>query len=102
MTGSRRLLLATGGCLVLAVSIAAILAVQARRERHAGALAVVLRDGVFLRKGNGPLYEKRDAAPLNRGVEVRYRLGRHGWVQIELAGGEVGWVPRSALKIDEF
>ncbi len=38
--------------------------------------------------------------PINRGVEGRLLFERGGWVQIELAGGEIGWVPREAVLVD--
>ena len=91
-------------------------------ERHP--LVVIAQDGVLLRKGNGEAYPRRYDTPVNRGVEARLveeregfpatrgavglALGaptgvvaeHQGWVQIELAGGEVGWVPRRFVLID--
>ena len=69
-----------------------------RGNEHA--LVVVARDGVLLRKGNGPDYPPRSEAPLNRGVEARLLYRRGGWLQVELAGGEVGWLPASAALVD--
>jgi hypothetical protein len=57
-------------------------------------LVVVKVDGVLLRKGNGLSYPPRYETPVNRGVEARLLFERDGWLQIELAGGEVGWIPR--------
>jgi hypothetical protein len=37
----------------------------------------------------------------NRGVEARLLFARGDWLQIELAGGEVGWVPRRLVLVDE-
>jgi hypothetical protein len=37
---------------------------------------------------------------VNRGVEARLLFEREGWAQIELAAGEVGWVPREYLLVD--
>lgn len=56
-------------------------------------LVVIADDGVLLRKGNGLAYPPRSEIPLNRGVEARLRFERGSWLQIELAGGEIGWVP---------
>src|SRR5262249_22757717 len=55
-------------------------------------LVVIAADGVLLRKGNGLSYPPRYETPLNRGVEARVLCARGAWRQIELAGGEVGWV----------
>lgn len=62
---------------------------------------IVAQDGVLLRKGNGLAYPPAHPIPLWRGVEARRRFVRADWVQLELAGGEVGWVPRQALVMDE-
>jgi hypothetical protein len=56
---------------------------------------VVLRDDSFLRRGNADSYPPRFEARLPRGVEARELARRGGWVQVELAGGAVGWLPES-------
>jgi hypothetical protein len=67
----------------------------AGRERP---IVVLAADGMRLRKGNSVLFPPRYETPLNRGVEAELLFRRGGWLQIELAGGEVGWVPaRQAL-----
>jgi hypothetical protein len=70
-------------------------------------LVVIARDGVLLRRGNGwvqaesqPAYPPRYPTPLNCGVEARLSARRGDWLQLELAGGEVGWVPASAVLVD--
>ncbi len=63
-------------------------------------LVVVARDGVVLRKGNGPNYPPRNPTPLNRGVEAQELFMRGNWLQIRLAGGEVGWVPFADVLVD--
>jgi hypothetical protein len=65
-----------------------------------GPLVVLTRDRVLLRKGNGMAYPPRNQTPLNRGVEARLLFRRGDWVQIELSGGEVGWVPVTAVLIE--
>jgi tetratricopeptide (TPR) repeat protein len=77
-------------------------------ERYdtANPLAVVSTDSTLLRKGNGLSYPPQEinSAPvrLNRGVEARVLTRRdNGWVQIELANGLIGWVPRDRVLIDE-
>jgi hypothetical protein len=64
-------------------------------------LVVVAEDGLLLRKGDGPLYPPRYETQLNRGVEARILFDRGDWIQIELAGGEVGWVPRKSVLFDD-
>ena len=61
---------------------------------------VIARDGVLLRRGNGEVFPTRYETPVNRGVEGRLRFERGGWVQIELSGGEIGWVPGDSVSID--
>ncbi len=63
-------------------------------------LVVVKQDGVLLRKGNGRSYPPRYETPLRPGVEARLLFVRGDWLQIQLTGGEVGWVPRSAALVD--
>jgi hypothetical protein len=85
------------------VMMGALLAVEElqERDRVAHPLVVIAEDGVLLRKGNGEAYPRRYESPVNRGVEARLLYdGRPGWVQIELSGGETGWVPRAYVLID--
>ncbi|MBL8797020.1 MAG: hypothetical protein JNM56_24170 [Planctomycetia bacterium] len=67
------------------------------RQEAAEPLVVLAQDGVQLLSGNGPRFPARYETRLHPGVEARLRYDRGRWVQIELAGGEVGWVPRSAV-----
>lgn len=69
---------------------------QDDRQRDVRSLVVVMDDGE-LRKGNGPSYPPRFAQRLPRGVEARVLSRRGGWVQVELAGGAVGWFPEAAV-----
>jgi hypothetical protein len=64
-------------------------------------VVVINDDGVLLRGGNGLSYPPRSETPLNRGVEARLLFVRGDWLQIELAGGEIGWVPREYALVDE-
>jgi hypothetical protein len=64
-------------------------------------LVVIAEDGVLLRSGNGLRYPPRSDIPLNRGVEARLLFVRGDWLQVELSGGEVGWVPREYALVDE-
>jgi hypothetical protein len=70
-------------------------------------VVIATPEGVQLRKGPGwrtiekePAYPPRYQTPLVRGVEGRL-LSEHGeWLRIELATGEVGWVPASVAARD--
>ena len=69
-----------------------------RQEREArSSLAIVARDGTVLRTGNTADYPPRIDTPLPRGVETRVLAERGGWLQVELAGGAVGWLPRGRV-----
>jgi tetratricopeptide (TPR) repeat protein len=79
-------------------------------------LVVFQADKVVLHKGDGanyPCYDGQNrkwleaagslppaATPLHRGVEARLRFEKGEWLQIELAGGESGWVRRQDVIID--
>jgi hypothetical protein len=68
-------------------------------------VAVVTADGMVLRVGNGVSYPPVElngiTVKLNRGVETRVRGQRaNGWVQVELANGLTGWVPRAGVLMD--
>ncbi len=86
----------TAGALPLA---AALLEDAGARDAVRRPVAVVADDGVLVYKGNGTAYPRYEA-PLNRGVEARLLFERGGWAQIELTGGEVGWVRREYLLPD--
>jgi hypothetical protein len=73
---------------------------QFRADEKESPLVVVSKDKVELRSGNGNSYPPRYAQALSRGVEARCLYQRNGWLQIELAGGEVGWIPREAALVD--
>lgn len=57
-------------------------------------LAIVNEDAAHLRLGNGPDYPLRFADKLPPGVEMRVLAERGGWLQVQLAGGTIGWVDR--------
>jgi hypothetical protein len=56
---------------------------------------------VLLRKGDGAAYPPRYETALNKGVEARRLYERRDWSQIELSGGEIGWVRSDQLLADE-
>jgi hypothetical protein len=92
-----RLLAGAVGTFVAAGALAALFAVLARAERQERdhPPVVIAEDGVLLRRGDNLAFPPRYETPVNRGVEGRLLFEREGWLQIELAGGEVGWVPQA-------
>jgi len=94
------------GIASIAFAIAALLAVVLVAEEmrdddfRVRPIVVIADDGVLLRSGNGVEYPPRVEAPLNRGVEARLLFVRADWMQIELARGQIGWVP--AEKVASF
>jgi hypothetical protein len=82
-------------CAVVALAVAAGLGGRVAVQWWSGPprpIVVVARDGVFLRKGNGTAFPPWFDTPLNRGVEAELVHESGGWLQVELPGGEVGWV----------
>jgi hypothetical protein len=71
-----------------------------QREASLHPVLILAADGILLRKGNGVLYPPRFDSALNRGVEARLLFERGPWLQIELANGALGWVPRAAVLLD--
>jgi hypothetical protein len=74
-----------------------VLEVWSAREEARTPLAVVARDGSFLRRGNGESYPAASDTPLRGGTETRVLHERGDWLQVELSEGEVGWLPRRAV-----
>lgn len=73
-----------------------IFAIQIRVEKADAPhpLVVISADQTFLHQGNHSFYPQAYNTPLNRGVEAQLLQIRGGWLQIELAGGQIGWVAR--------
>jgi hypothetical protein len=97
------------GWLMLAAVAAAVALVPAvgsgvgwwRQRRDEARPVVVVARPQVLHAGNGADYPPRLEAPLPRGAEVRRLFERGGWLQVELSGGVVGWVPHQAVVVDE-
>lgn len=83
------------GGFVLTAGLAA--AVELSRVWADDRVRVVSADRVTLRRGNGESYPARVSEKLPRGAEVSELGRRGGWVQVELAGGAVGWLPETAI-----
>lgn len=103
ITRRRRPLMVAVSALAAATGLAVLATLAATQERDAveRPVVVIAADGLPLRRGDGANYPPRYDAPLVRGVEGRLLFAHGGWLQIELAGGEVGWVPRERVLLDE-
>jgi hypothetical protein len=102
MTRHGRLLGLTGLAFLLALALSIWLVILTRQAQDTAAhpLVVIAQDGVLLRRGDSPTFPPRYDTPIHRGVEARLLFERDGWVQIELSGGEIGWVPRGDVLVD--
>lgn len=74
---------------------------EQHREQTQQSLVVIAEDGVLLRKGNHENFPPRYETPLNRGVEAQLLFERGDWLQIQLGGGEIGWVRRTLVLRDD-
>jgi hypothetical protein len=88
-------LAAAAGCAAPVAEAARVFRAESGRP-----LVVIVDDGVLLRKGDGLTYPPRYPTPVNRGVEARLLHERGEWLQIELSGHEVGWIPREYALVD--
>jgi hypothetical protein len=93
-------LAACGFCVTLLLSVGLLAEEWRDWDLTEHPIVVIADDGVLLRTGNGLSYPPRFEIPLNRGVEARLLFIRGDWLQIELSGGEVGWVPREYAVCD--
>jgi hypothetical protein len=102
ITGRHRLFAAALMGLAGTAAAAVLVAIQVRDagEARIRPLVVIAEDGVLLRRGDGLRFPQRYDTPLNRGVEARLLFERDDWLQIELSGGEVGWIPRGYALVD--
>jgi tetratricopeptide (TPR) repeat protein len=107
-----------GPALAVAAFLGGGLFVEARERawEKEHPVVVISAKAVVLHKGNGANYPCYDAdnrtwleaggtipagaSPLPWGAEARLRYESGDWIQIELAGGEVGWVRRGDVVID--
>jgi hypothetical protein len=64
-----------------------------RKRAHWAEPTAVVAAPTEVRTGNSDEYPKRLDARLPAGVELRVLTERGGWLQVELGGGTVGWVP---------
>jgi hypothetical protein len=98
----RALFFATVGFSLIVVAVAGLWLVVVHDRADADRpLVVVASNDVYLLRGNGPAYPRAHSTPMGAGVEARLLVRRGDWLQIELSGGELGWVPASAVLVDE-
>ena len=69
---------------------------QQREDEYAMRVASPVKP-VTLRQGDGPSFMPARDTPLPAGVEVKVIRDRFNWVQVELADGTTGWLPREAM-----
>jgi hypothetical protein len=86
---------------LIVVAGATLLLVVSLRLESSRPVVVIAADGVLLRKGNSRAFPPRFDTPLSRGVEASLLYRRDGWLQIELSGGEVGWVSEKEAVVEE-
>ncbi len=66
------------------------------RQRNEPLPLRVVAEDTMLRKGNSDAYPPRLEPALPKGTEVRELTRRGGWVQVQLPGGAIGWLPEAA------
>jgi hypothetical protein len=104
MTGRRRLLVRAVVIFILAAAGAVFwLHLESENEWQEQHPLVVIRDDKqLLRKGNGPSYPANPDLPfLSRGMEARRLHERGAWLQIQFPSGEIGWVEKAAVLVDD-
>jgi len=71
----------------------ALLIVHQERALDGALPLVVVRADTTLHTGNGASYPRQSELPLLvAGMEARLRTERGGWVQVQFATGEIGWI----------
>jgi hypothetical protein len=99
-----RILKTTIVCYLVTIAMLIVVTAEACRlhDEDTHPLVVVARDGILLRRGNGVSYPPRRDTLLSRGVEARLLYDRDAWLQVQLSGGEVGWLPRADVVVNEL
>ena len=78
-------------CLLLWMTLGLSVAIDLPSQ-SGWAEGVLVTDDVVVRKGNGEGYDPQFRQPLHEGVEFKVIEQRGGWLRIELADGNQGWV----------
>ena len=88
--------IAGSALIFLAVLVGGVTWWEERRlaEVHSQRLAIIATGGTVLHRGNGAEFPPRLPDRLPEGIEARVLAERGGWLQVQLAGGEIGWVNR--------
>jgi hypothetical protein len=91
-----------GAAGVLCFAIVFFFQMRAEKTEAEHPLVVISADQTYFHKGNHSLYPRAYDTPLNRGSEARLLQVRGDWLQIELTGGQVGWVPQERALFDRL
>lgn len=105
MVGRPGLLFLAGAAFVtvLALLPGFILVQQDEQQKRDSTIVVVAAERLPLRRGNGLSYPtQEEVPPLSRGMEARLLYQRGDWLQIELPGGAVGWIPEAAAVVGKL
>jgi hypothetical protein len=88
--------------LMLAISCALVAGIGAfawyvglseRQRDRRNPVVIIAKDAIGLHTGNGPSYPRHAELPtLNAGAEARRLTERGGWLQLQFASGDIGWV----------
>jgi tetratricopeptide (TPR) repeat protein len=97
---SRPWLPGIGAAGVLCFAVVFFFQMRAEKTEFEHPLVVISADQTYLHKGNHSLYSRAYDTPLNRGSEARLLQVRGDWLQIELTGGQIGWVPQKKAFVD--
>lgn len=86
--------------ILIACGVMGIIAATSPEPRRC---VVTATDGVLPRSGNGWAFPPCDERPYPAGIEGWECHRRGGWVQVEWASGQIGWLPESAIRwrVDE-
>ncbi len=95
----RALWWSVGGVLAVAAMVLScwILFAEHRLTEAKSALAVVKQNNTSLQRGNSTDYPARLNDRLPAGVELNVLAERGGWLQVKLAGGEIGWIEKNSV-----
>ena len=97
MTRVPHWIIASGVALLALLILGGMWWQDARRQtRERARPLLIVKDDSSLKLGNGESWPDRLKWRLPRGVEARELTRRGGWVQVELAGGTVGWLPEAS------
>ena len=97
---TRRTSLLAGAGVVLAAAVAIAAAYFIEQRQHRRQLnehLIVVTRPTTLYSGDGTAYPPRRESPLPSGVEAWVKHRREMWLQVELADGSLGWLPRSSV-----